>query len=82
MISKSVKEIFRSYILLKKYVPTRPLGMQDESAGDELHLPGHRRLPPRPHLRMRRQLLRPGQFTYLAQRQRCNFILFYTEEIF
>ena len=37
--------------------------MQDEGAGDELHLPGHRRLPPRPHLRMRRQLLRPGYFS-------------------
>ena len=37
--------------------------MQDEGAGDELHLPGHRRLPPRPHIRMRRQLLRPGWFS-------------------
>ena len=39
--------------------------MQDEGAGDQLHLPRrHRRLPPRPHLRMRRQLLRPGRFIF------------------
>ena len=42
--------------------------MQDEGAGDQLHLPRrHRRLPPRPHLRMRRQLLRPGRFTFAPQ---------------
>ena len=33
---------------------------EDEGEGDQLHLRRHRRLPPRAHLRVRRQLLRPG----------------------
>ena len=51
--------------------------MQDEGASDQLHLPRHRRLPPRPHIWIRRQLLRPGKFTADSSAMRLTFLSTY-----